>query len=95
MITYPDYYSANYEYEDEEYEGRDGVLWSNISQDIWGRPDLAYILIEHNPGLSDDSKIGYGLAENYNLKIPLIDLATFPTYNTPDWRQAAELGGEI
>lgn len=93
--NYPNYYEANFTYRDEDYEGKSGVLWNKISHDVYGRDDLAYIIKEHNPDLSEDNKNGFGLVTNVSLRIPEIDFSTFPTANTPDWRQAADLETEL
>lgn len=90
MISYPDFFEAKYNIQDEPYEGSEGQLWNQISQDIFGRDDLEWILIQFNSDLSEDSKTGFGLAENFDLRVPIVDLSSLPSSNVPDWRIAAE-----
>lgn len=94
MPQYPNYYESNTIYM-QDYSARAGQRWDQISQEVWGRPDLGWVIIEHNPDLSDDDKQGFGVTTTRTLKIPVIDESTLTNTNIPDWRQAANRGDVI
>jgi hypothetical protein len=89
MIKNYNYYdesNGNYFYLDD-YNPSIGERWDTISNNVYGRPDLYYIILECNLQLSDDERQSLAvISEDLVLKIPDLDLDLFDYYNLPDWR---------
>lgn len=83
------WYTENWDFQENDYYAQIGERWDQISQKVYGRPDLFYIIIQSNLTLSDDNKQGLSIVTPVNLKIPDLDLEQFQILNVPEWRLAA------
>jgi phage tail protein X len=82
------WFDTNWTFKDDYYALK-GERWDQISQKVYGRPDLYMAILDANQLLTDDNRRGLSIVDPINLKIPDLDLTELESYNLPEWRIAA------
>jgi hypothetical protein len=84
------WYDINWIFKDN-YLANIGERWDQISYNVYGRPDLYYIILQANDLLSTENRTGLTVQTTTTLKIPDIDLGAIPEFNLPTWRILANV----
>lgn len=89
MTTSNDWFAINYDFQDD-YEITKNFPWHKVSLERYGRDDLAWLILEANPQITQADRVGFGPENEYTLRIPDIDPDNIENLSLPRWRRAAQ-----